>query len=85
MFFFIPSNNCNFSIKQRSEDDVGALQHVSPTEIKIPALVSGLEEASSGLGVNVGFFLHQHLGVVFTPPLDGDVQRRLTYSTHDTP
>lgn len=85
MFFFIPSNNGNFSSKQRSKDDVRALQHVSPTKVKIPALVSGLEEAPSGLGVNVGFFLHQHLGVVFTPPLDGDVQGRLTYSTHNTP
>lgn len=53
------------------------------TEVKIPPLVSGLEEASSSLSVNIGPFLHQHFSVVLTASLDGNVQRRLTYSPHN--
>lgn len=62
-------------------DDGGALQNVSLTKVKISPLVSGLEEASPSLSVNISFFLHQQLSVVFTASLDGDVQRCLTYGT----
>lgn len=47
------------------------------TKVKVAPLVSGLEEASPGLGVNVSSLLHQQLHVLLTAPLYSNVQRRL--------
>lgn len=47
------------------------------TKVKIAPLVSGLEEASPGLGVNVRSLLHQQLHVLLAAPLYSNVQRRL--------
>lgn len=47
------------------------------TKVKVAPLVSGLEEAAPGLGVDVGSLLHQQLHVLLTAPLYSDVQRRL--------
>lgn len=48
------------------------------TKIEVAALILGLEEATTGLGVHVGTLLHQQLHVVLAAALNGDVQRCLT-------
>lgn len=47
------------------------------TKVEVSALVSGLEEASPGLGVDVSSLLHQQLHVLLTASLYRDVERRL--------
>lgn len=47
------------------------------TKVEVSPLVSGLEEASPGLGVNVSSLLHQQLHVLLTASLYRDVERRL--------
>lgn len=47
------------------------------TKVEVSPLVSGLEEASPGLGVNVSTLLHQQLHVLLTASLYRDVERRL--------
>lgn len=47
------------------------------TKVEVSPLVSGLEEASPGLGVDVSSLLHQQLHVLLTASLYRDVERRL--------
>lgn len=47
------------------------------TKVKVAPLVSGLEEASPGLGVNVSSLLQQQIHVLLAAPLYSDVQRCL--------
>lgn len=47
------------------------------TEIEVAPLVSGLEETSPGLGVNISPILHQQLNILLTASLYGDVECRL--------
>ena len=49
------------------------------TEVEVSPLVSGLEEASPGLSMNVGSLLHQQLHVLLTASLYSDVERRLAW------
>ena len=49
------------------------------TKVEVSPLVSGLEEASPGLGVNVSSLLHQQLHVLLTASLYRDVERRLAW------
>lgn len=49
------------------------------TEVEVAALVLGLEEAPSRLGVHVGSLGHQELHIVLAAALDGDVQGGLTW------
>lgn len=47
------------------------------TKVEVAALISGLEEASSRLGVNISSLLHQQLHILLTASLYSDVQRCL--------
>lgn len=49
------------------------------TEVEVAALVLGLEEAASCLGVDVSSLGHQQLHVVFAAAFDGDVQGSLAW------
>lgn len=49
------------------------------TKVEVSPLVSGLEEASPGLGVDVSSLLHQQLHVLLTASLYRDVERRLAW------
>lgn len=49
------------------------------TEVEVSPLIFGLEEASSGLSVNISALLHQQLHILFAAPFDGDMERCLTW------
>lgn len=50
------------------------------TKVEVASLILGLEEASPGLGMNIGTLGHQELHVVFAAALDGDVQGGLAWN-----
>lgn len=52
------------------------------TEVEVASLVLGLEEAPSGLSMDVGSLGHEQLHVMFAAALDGDVEGGLTWGGH---
>lgn len=62
--------------------DLSPVSHPQPpllTKVEVAALILGLEEAPSGLGVHVGSLGHQQLHVVFAAALYSDVQGGLAW------
>lgn len=50
-----------------------ASTHTVVTKVEVASLISGLEEASPGLGVNISPLLHQQLHVLLRASLYGNV------------
>lgn len=49
------------------------------TKVEVASLVSGLEEASPRLGVNIRSVLHHELHILLTASLYSNVERRLAW------
>lgn len=54
------------------------------TKVEVAPLISGLEEASSRLGMNISSFLHQQLHILLTASFYSNVERRLACQQNKT-